>query len=339
MDKFGRVRLGESLRGRDNALNLVRLILAAAVVISHSRPLGGFGPDPVIGGRGLGAWAVAGFFAISGYLICASRVRLPWQQFAAARMIRIYPGYWLSLVAVAAVVAPTAAAVTGTRFSPVDAMKYVFLNLAAPVRWSFGDAILQAAHPESWNAPLWTLTDEMCCYVVAGVALAFALVRRRAAWVAGGALAALMILNMALDSSDALSGTRFLDLVHLLGFFTAGALVWAVGDQVHVRGSLVSMASCLAHATDQIAALPVAHLVLAVGASLPGRIGQRRDLSYGLYIFGWPIQTFLCLVGVARWGWAAYFLISFVFMIPVARDHEPWWRDRPGLPETECSAL
>lgn len=316
--------LGDGLLGRKNALNLVRLLLATAVVLSHTRPVGGFGQDPVIGGRGLGAWAVSGFFAISGYLICASRERLPWRQFAVSRMLRIYPAYWLSLVAVAAIFAPAAALATDTSFDPIAAGKFVIVNLAAPVQWRFGAAIGHAAHPEAWNAPLWTLTDEMCCYVIAGVALTLAVVRRRAVLILSGAMVAITILNLVLVPHGGLSDTQFPALLHLLGFFTAGAFFWAVRDRVSVRPRLVllSLAALtavgFAHASDQLGALPVAYLVLAVGATLPSQIGQRRDLSYGLYIFGWPIQTTLYLIGASRLGWTAYCVLSFAGTVPMA---------------------
>jgi hypothetical protein len=67
------VTLQGRLDTRDNALNFVRLILAGLVVVSHTWPSGGLGPDPHFGDLNLGSWAVAGFFAISGYLVTGSR--------------------------------------------------------------------------------------------------------------------------------------------------------------------------------------------------------------------------------------------------------------------------
>ena len=39
---------------RDNSLNLVRLVLASLVIVSHSFTIGGFGPEPSVAGRHLG---------------------------------------------------------------------------------------------------------------------------------------------------------------------------------------------------------------------------------------------------------------------------------------------
>jgi peptidoglycan/LPS O-acetylase OafA/YrhL len=316
--------LGDGLRGRDNALNLVRLLLAGAVVLSHTRPVGGFGPDPTLGGRGLGSWAVAGFFAISGYLICASRERLPWKDFVVSRMLRIYPGYWLSLLAVAGVFAPVAAVTTGTDFDGSAALSFVLVNLVAPAQFAFGDALTRAAHPEAWNAPLWTLSPEMLCYTVAGVALTSMVVRRRTVLFSWAALVAVTASPLLLEAAHRLSTGPLLDFLHLLGFFTAGALAWALRDRITIRTPFMALsvaALCvvgLAHATNELAPLPLAYLVLAVGCVARPGFTRELDLSYGLYILSWPIQTTLYLMGVARLGWAAYCSLTFAIAVPVA---------------------
>src|SRR3712207_9395911 len=58
---------------RRNSLNFLRLVLATLVIVSHAWPLGGLGEDPHVGAVTLGYFAVAGFFAISGWLITESR--------------------------------------------------------------------------------------------------------------------------------------------------------------------------------------------------------------------------------------------------------------------------
>ena len=83
--------LRDALRGRDNGLNLVRLVLAGRVVVGHSWPIGGFGANGFM--LGMRNWAVYGFFAISGYLIAGSRLRLGWASFMMRRAARILPGY------------------------------------------------------------------------------------------------------------------------------------------------------------------------------------------------------------------------------------------------------
>ena len=67
---------------RRNSLDALRLVLATLVIVSHSWPVGGFGPDPRLGVLTLGEVAVAGFFGISGWLITASRMTSTLRGFA-----------------------------------------------------------------------------------------------------------------------------------------------------------------------------------------------------------------------------------------------------------------
>ena len=65
------VILGDVARNRDNNLNLIRMIAALAVLVSHAYPIA-LGPDAVqplqrLTGNTLGGLAVAVFFVISGF--------------------------------------------------------------------------------------------------------------------------------------------------------------------------------------------------------------------------------------------------------------------------------
>ena len=38
------------------------------------------------------------------------------------------------------------------------------------------------------------------------------------------------------------------------------------------------------------------------------RVGARNDYSYGVYIYGWPVQQLLGIWGVQHWGYVAFTL-------------------------------
>ena len=61
--------LGDALDPRSNSLNLIRLLLAVIVVVSHGMTLGGYGSELILGHTTtFGSLAVFCFFGISGYL-------------------------------------------------------------------------------------------------------------------------------------------------------------------------------------------------------------------------------------------------------------------------------
>ena len=106
--------LAESFDPKANALNLIRLLLAAGVIALHS--------FPVTGNYIAIPWAnqlmvdgfVDGFFAISGFLIVRSWAARPlaW-PFLKARLARILPGFYVCTLITAFVAAPLAATIVG----------------------------------------------------------------------------------------------------------------------------------------------------------------------------------------------------------------------------------
>ena len=93
---------------RDNSLNLVRLVLAALVLVSHAYAITGHTPEPEWHDTTLGTWAVYGFFALSGFLITGSRMTSDMGAYLIRRIARIYPGYLVCLVVTVVVFAPIA---------------------------------------------------------------------------------------------------------------------------------------------------------------------------------------------------------------------------------------
>ena len=108
--EVARISLSVALGGHHNSLGFLRLVLACLVIFDHAFPLGGFGPDILYsvtrGQASLGSIAVAGFFAISGYLIAKSGMSADVIQFMWRRFLRIFPAYWVVLLLTALIVAP-----------------------------------------------------------------------------------------------------------------------------------------------------------------------------------------------------------------------------------------
>ncbi|OAE02751.1 acyltransferase [Arthrobacter sp. OY3WO11] len=311
--------------GRDNALNLIRLVLAILVIVSHAFPIAGYGPDPALGGLGLGSFAVGGFFAISGYLITQSRFRSDLKSYSIRRALRILPGYWVCLLYTAVVTAGLAGLVRGG-WSPVEAAKFIALN-AVMVRAGgsdIGTTLAGLPYPSAWNGSLWTLRFELLCYVMVGVALIAGFVRRRravfpAAFV-GSTAASVAVHAAGIDGISA-------DLSLLVPFFLAGATIHAYADEIPCNKALAWLSfSALAVVLvcgqgKTMSALPVAYLLLWLGIVIPRRLASlcaRNDFSYGTYLYAFPMQQWLVIGGYAHVGPAAYIVLSVLATAPFA---------------------
>jgi peptidoglycan/LPS O-acetylase OafA/YrhL len=321
------VTLRDALRGRDNALNLVRLVLAGLVVVGHSWPIGGFGANGFM--LGMRTWAVYGFFAISGYLIAGSRLRLSWAPFMMRRAARILPGYWACLFVTAFGAAPLLALARGTGFDVASAASFVRNNWGLLVTQQTIGATVKGA-PVAWtiNGSLWTLPHEALAYILVGLVLGFGMVRERLV------LSSMLMFGVVSAHAAAVSGglwgvTTLSVAASLGGFFTAGVLAYSIGDRVLVSWrvaaaalTLVLMFGIVAPSVELLA-LPLTMLLLWCGAALPVHWGAKNDYSYGVYIYAFPMQQLLFAAGMSRFGPWVFALVSFLLVGPLAALS--WW--------------
>jgi peptidoglycan/LPS O-acetylase OafA/YrhL len=321
------VTLGERFDPRNNSLNALRLLLATLVIVSHAWPIGGFGPDPEIGGLGLGGWAVAGFFAISGYLITSSRLRSNLLPYLWRRFLRIFPGLWVCLLVIALVFAPVAA-LTQTWAEGITApglARYVITNgLFIHAQEGIASTLHGVPYANSWDGSLWTLRYEFGCYLLLGAAFLFPFIRRRPGSLAGLFAGCLLVTILAFELDVHVPAT--VETAAYLGtYFFAGSLLFVYAEKVRLNALVICAAVLwLAAAvwTGHVlaaTALPLALLVMFLGATLPlQRIGRRNDISYGVYIYAFPVQQLLVLAGAASLGVGAFVVLGIAATLPLA---------------------
>lgn len=314
------MKLEQAFDLKSNSLNLLRVVLAASVIVSHSWPLGGFGPDPSIGGHGLGEWAVAGFFAISGYLITSSRLRMPMTPFLLRRAARIMPGFWACLVVTAFILAPLTALASGDSYRPLSGVTYVVTNAALRMKqYGIADTLLTVPYRGAWNGSLWTLFWEFACYI--GIGVVFMLARaRRDPRITGALWIALAVLTIASDRIDLPS-----DLpagLFLMTCFAAGTLLRMYDARIPMSDAYAAVALAVLVGVTVLGqfrglgALPFGYLLMWLAIRLPfHRFGSRDDISYGLYIYAFVVQQMLAEAGVQRYGVGVFIAASMALTV------------------------
>lgn len=320
-----------------NSFNFLRLVFALLVVVSHAFPLCGFGPEPEFMGSTLGSWAVAGFFAVSGYLITASRQRTPLVPFVARRVLRIYPAFLFCLVMVAFVFAPLSTVIGQGRMSWTSGAEYIVNNIAIKVRQeAVHDTLQNVPYPHVWDGSLWTLIYEFICYLIIGLVLFSGSLRMQRIVVITG----FCFFATAWIVIDKIAGrdTGFLfNLTWLAAIFFGGAILAVWRDVIGLLPWAGVLCIGLALVASRIGmfpvlgALPVAYACVWLGASLPlWKIGRRNDISYGVYIYAFPVQQLLCLRGATRWSPAVDVLVTTA--ITAALAAASWFLvERPAL--------
>lgn len=307
---------------RHNALNAWRLILAAGVILQHSWPLTGRTLETPFVQVFTQVW-VDGFFVVSGFLITGSWLNNPrLRDYAAARLLRIFPGLWVCVLIVAFVIAPIGAALSGDSLRLSSQMAYALNNGVLNIFYAGIDGTPKGVPwPGVWDGPLWTLIFELLCYVGVGVLGVVGLLRRR--WtipivfvlsVAGSALVGYPV--MAVETVPQM-------VLRFVVVFSAGALLYQYRDRVPARWWLVALSAGLVIVLSLLpnyrvyAALPLAYAVIVSGALLK-RPRLRNDLSYGMYIYAWPVQQLLAAAGLIWLDPRLFFVMATTCTVPLA---------------------
>jgi peptidoglycan/LPS O-acetylase OafA/YrhL len=307
---------------KHNSLNFLRLVFATAVIVSHTWPLGGYGPDPRIAGESLGTWAVAGFFAISGYLIANSRLHTSPLGFLGRRVLRIYPAYIVCLLVTVLAFAPLSVVLGSGSVSWSSAASYFIKNLFLKLEQNdILHTLGRAPYGAAWNGSTWTLFYEFACYLMIGILLSFAVRWHRAIVVTAFALA----LVLAIAAHHRGAGGTVGDFAFLAPFFLAGSVLaiyarhipfdWRLG----VLGLVLLPISTEIGAMSSLGALPAAYVCLWLGGVLPFQaVGRKNDISYGIYIYAFPVQQLLVVLHSNRLPVGVMVILSIVCTVPFA---------------------
>ena len=319
---------------RDNSLNAVRLVLALLVLVAHSYYIAGVGKGPELHGENLGGFAVFGFFTISGYLITGSRFTNGFATYLVHRLARLMPAFWVCLVVVVTFFAPIGfwrahGTLEGYLTTPRTPLDHLVSNWF--LRISFFDVAgtpTGVPYPGAWNGSLWSLYVEFICYLIIG-ALGFVAIVRRSALVMGVLFAGSVYAqahSATLMSYFGGNGDAFFQ-IKLLPFFLGGALLYMVRDRVplHWAGAAVAAAVTavlvvLVEGWGMQAAAPFAvYVILWVASVVPSpRLVQRHDISYGVYIYAFPVQQLLVALDLHTHGFLLYNVLAALVTVPFA---------------------
>ncbi|HWW64511.1 MAG TPA: acyltransferase [Sphingomonadaceae bacterium] len=335
------MRTIESLaKGRDNNFNLIRVVAATAVLVSHAWPIA-LGPGVVepletIAPTNLGRLAVAVFFAVSGFFITKSFDRREsFIAFGVARVLRLFPGLIVVLLLTLFLLGPAFTHLAlSDYFGSWRTWTYVPHNLLLfRLQYDLPETFTANPIGPAINGSLWTLWYEVSCYggvVVLGFA---GLLRRRRFPLF---LLAYALLYSALRMRQ--PGLPPAPIMELSLPFVTGACFYVFGRYLPLSLGGVALLAGLAFLLRETMLyreafiLALAYAVFWVGHlewPLLRSYNRLGDYSYGMYIFAFPIeQSIVALVpGIAP---GALIVAALGVTIPcaIASWH---WIEHPAL--------
>ncbi len=297
---------------RKNNLDFLRFFAAMAVIFSHSWEITQGSPhfEPIYwlsgGETKLGVLSVLVFFAISGFLITNSWQRNPdLKAFLWRRFLRLFPGLAVAVLFTIFILGPLL-----TQIGFVDywqnAQTWIYgINITTFNKWdSLPGLFTNNPLPDVINGSLWTLKFEVMAYLAMALFGVFGLLRMGVVMPAL-IFCALTAVFLGQGELEELGGLVFYiyKFALLAQAFFAGAVLCLWRNRIPMNNRMAMIAGALIIGGLAIGQLNL--MVATAGAYLVfwfafadfGRMtpiirqwGKRGDFSYGLYIYGFPVQ-------------------------------------------------
>lgn len=312
-----------------NNFDLLRLSAAWMVLLGHSFVLYDQSPDPLVAQLGydaLPALAVSIFFIISGYLVTASWLkRCSLRQYAASRFLRIIPALAVVTALTVFVLGPVATVLDlKTYFLSGDSWHYLKNVLIFPLSYTLPGVFEHLPYASAVNGSLWSLKIELRCYIALAIFGMAKLVRPRPMLsVALVCIVAYALLaRMADNHPKNIAGIKYTQLLadmHWGFLFAAGAVFYLYREKIRFTRPLFAVAVAadligwhlLPHGDIiHLLCLPYIVLYLALGLPPVGRIMRGNDLSYGVYLYAFPLQQLYMQEVGKSLGFTAFVVIA-----------------------------
>lgn len=331
------VLLSDRLGDRDNNFDVLRLLAAWAVLVSHSYALVGRLEPLHQLGTSLGNVGVLVFFAVSGLLI-----RRSWEldpsprDFWIKRALRLLPGLAVVAVVTAFVLGPLVTRVPlGTYLSSPETWIYpvrivALLPFGAGLPGVFDDSIY-----DSVNGPLWSLPVEVFAYLLLFLLGVTGLLKRRAV------VTGLAVAGLGWAAWWVTVTTPSIAAISVLAAFAVAAAAYGWRDRIVLSHPIAALVLVVCVVTG-LGPDPLRVVTWTVGAvylsfwfayALPpvGRgLTRWGDASYGLYIWAFPVQqTIVQVLGSDIHPWVVIAIATpIVWALALAS-----WRlvERPAL--------
>ena len=311
----------------DNNFNLLRFVLASLVIFSHV-------PELQYGNRDLeiltqifhtisfGELAVDGFFIVRGYLIVKS-----WTSgrsayaFLAARVFRIYPAFFIACIISAFLVGPLSS--SPGYFHRVDYTDFLCGLLRLSLQ-GIPDVFYGSYNPVL-NASLWTIPYEFNFYITVLLLGVLRVFEFRVLWLMMliSFLAGYFLYKLGIS----ISGSTYL---RFGGLFFAGGFFYLYRDVIpwHRNYAILAFGAFIAmlffDATAELG-LPIffgySMIYFAKNSTYFLWFNRFPDVSYGIYLYAWPINKMIF------WWWPSIsttFAVTLVFLLSCFMGNLSW---------------
>lgn len=324
-----KIKLSDKLNIQSVNINCLRVLSAILVLVCHSYAITQNKEDVLYhlsGGQcNLGGFAVAIFFFLSGLYVTKSLYKVKnLFGFFKKRCVRLFPQLWITIIASIVLGAFVTKLPVMEYLTNTETYLYLLNGLLIPVHNLPG--VFDNQIYETVNGPLWTMPVEFVAYL----ALAFTFVI--AQWLNKNKqvqmqkylhivsyavlLVLFLVVNLFIQRDGFLS-----TVIRPVIFFYTGTLYCDYSEKIILNWKMAIIVLALMVLLSWgglfnlalILGLPYLIVVFCLATKQIKRLGELFDVSYEMYLVGWPIQQLLFLLS----GNTMSPIINIIYTIPL----------------------
>jgi peptidoglycan/LPS O-acetylase OafA/YrhL len=321
-------------KGVGPGFDTLRILLAFAIFWGHAKSIAGGHPLHVdsLAALHAGNWEgprrpmqvayVPAFFALSGFLVTGSALRLrQTSTFLLFRGFRIFPALLVEVTLSALILGGAFTTLSpGAYFTSAGLFRY-FGNVVGWITFYLPGVFTKNPWAGVVNVNLWTLPAEFDCYLGTAVLMATGIFFNRRIVSAVFVLVTLVFAFLNISTDFAVSPMTMAPIAVTYYFFV-GVMFFHWRERVNYSAWLF-LGSCLAaypllywHHTVFLAPVFLTYATLFIGMSAIPKIAliSRGDYSYGIYLYGFPITQALvaAIPSLHGRGWSTLALAAIV---------------------------
>lgn len=322
-----------------NNFDALRILAAMTVIYGHAHPMSATHEITVLG-NSVQALAVKVFFIVSGYLVAQSWANDPQLlRYLAKRSLRIFPGLLLLLLVSALLMGPALTSIPlADYFSNEHFYRYMYMNAALYPAYNLPGLFEGNVYPNTVNGSLWSLPIEFLMYLVLPVVYSISRIERSnrllVAFTIGLCALSLYWVRVSPPSGQIVVwGSTLASMLDVAPYFFLGCLfavtrLCALLDPVvalFMVGILLLMQPYGSIPMELALYLVAPYAVLSFamhGHPWLAKAGRFGDPSYGLYLYGWPVQQ--CVFALLGTGMSAVANAAISIPIALALAYGSW---------------
>ena len=289
------------MMSKKNSLDFLRLLAATLVLYSHQHALMGMPEPTFFGWESFGGAGVTIFFFLSGSLIWNSWERdSNLKRFFFRRSLRIFPALFIVVLSSIFILGPLLSYFKISDYFLSSETWHYLSNAILIPKTTLPGVFSNNPYPKAINGSLWTLPVEFLCYISVAILGSFKKISKPILIAAN-----LLLTALVASLAQHFLGGKFLPHFEMISVFWTGVFYgYCIKHPFHTINSkwLILLLACISFfvipmlglkSFERIQMLAFAiclvHIALnvSIGAKFTDRIG---DLSYGLYIFAFPVQ-------------------------------------------------